>query len=200
MYVQAPDRGVRRRTRRADLRRSPPHGSPMIGVPLGRSLLSGATCAPTRFRRFSGRTLVSDSGVLGCSKPGLGQSTVVGRTVALGLAMASCRWSWATLRSPTTSTSSRHSAAEVHECRPRRGYLQQSSTPARGPEAAQRLHGTARDELHRRCARPAPPSMVRAITILRDWPPTDREETDLDRAIASWTSATASHRPAAPST
>ena len=63
-----------------------------------------------------------------------------------------------------------------------RGYLN-ILDPGEATEAAKRLQGTARDELIAD-ARGRRHTMVCAlITILRDSPPTDREETILDRAV-----------------
>ena len=60
-------------------------GTPMIGVPLGRNLLSGATlcCDPVSW--FQRANLISSPSAFVLGKPGLGKSTVV-RRMALGLA------------------------------------------------------------------------------------------------------------------
>jgi len=59
-------------------------GSPMIGVPLGRNLLSGATLCCDPISWFQRAKLISNPSAFVLGKPGLGKSTVV-RRMALGL-------------------------------------------------------------------------------------------------------------------
>jgi hypothetical protein len=59
-------------------------GSPMIGVPLGRNLLSGATLCADPISWFQRAHLISNPSLFMLSNPGLGKSTVI-RRMALGL-------------------------------------------------------------------------------------------------------------------
>ena len=78
-------------------------GTPMVGVPLGRHLVTGATLCCDPISWFQRAKLISNPSVFVLGKPGLGKTTLV-RRMALGLpATACCRWCWAT-SSPTTST------------------------------------------------------------------------------------------------
>ena len=59
-------------------------GTPMVGVPLGRNMLSGATLCCDPISWFQRAGLISSPSVFVLGKPGLGKSTVV-RRMALGL-------------------------------------------------------------------------------------------------------------------
>jgi hypothetical protein len=60
-------------------------GTPMIGVPLGRSLISGATLCCDPISWFQDANLIHNPSCFYLGKPGLGKSTIIRRT-ALGLA------------------------------------------------------------------------------------------------------------------
>lgn len=84
-------------------------GSPMVGVPVGRNMLSGSTlcCDPVWW--FQRGNLISQPSMFVLGRPGLGKSTIV-RRMALGLAGYACsRWCSGTC-ARTTSTSSKPSA------------------------------------------------------------------------------------------
>ena len=60
-------------------------GTPMIGVPLGRNLLSGATLCADPISWFQDAHLISNPSVFVLGRPGLGKSSLL-RRMALGLA------------------------------------------------------------------------------------------------------------------
>jgi hypothetical protein len=60
-------------------------GSPMVGVPIGRNILSGATMCCDPISWFMRAKLISNPSVFVLGKPGLGKSTII-RRMALGLA------------------------------------------------------------------------------------------------------------------
>jgi hypothetical protein len=60
-------------------------GTPMVGVPLGRSLISGATLCCDPISWFQDANLIHNPSCFYLGKPGLGKSTIIRRT-ALGLA------------------------------------------------------------------------------------------------------------------
>ncbi len=64
-------------------------GTPMIGVPLGRSLISGATLCCDPISWFQDANLIHNPSCFYLGKPGLGKSTIIRRT-ALGLAAYGC--------------------------------------------------------------------------------------------------------------
>ena len=154
----------------------------MIGVPLGRNLLSGATLCADPISWFQRAKLISNPSCFVLGKPGLGKTHARAPHGARpGRLRRRCRWSSAT-SSPTTSTSSRRSAARSSRSAAA-AATSTSSTPARRPRPPRACTGTRAPELLAD-ARGRRHTMVCAlITILRNAPPTDREETILDRAV-----------------
>lgn len=61
------------------------YGSPMVGVPIGRNILSGATMCCDPISWFMRAKLISNPSMFVLGKPGLGKSTIT-RRMALGLA------------------------------------------------------------------------------------------------------------------
>lgn len=156
-------------------------GSPMIGVPLGRNLLSGATLCADPISWFQRANLISNPSAFILSKPGLGKSTVV-RRMALGLTGYGVMPMVLGDLKPDYVDLIEALGGQVIKLGRSRGYLN-ILDPGEATEAAKRLQGTARDELIAD-ARGRRHTMVCAlITILRASPPTDREETILDRAV-----------------
>ena len=60
-------------------------GSPMVGVPIGRNILSGATMCCDPISWFMRAKLISNPSMFVLGKPGLGKSTIT-RRMALGMA------------------------------------------------------------------------------------------------------------------
>jgi hypothetical protein len=156
-------------------------GSPMIGVPLGRNLLSGATLCADPISWFQRANLISNPSAFLLSKPGLGKSTVV-RRMALGLTGYGVMPLVLGDLKPDYVDLIEALGGQVIRLGRGRGYLN-ILDPGEATVAAARLPCGARDELIAD-ARGRRHTMVAAlITILRSAPPTDREETILDRAV-----------------
>ncbi len=156
-------------------------GTPMIGVPLGRNLLSGATLCADPISWFQRAKLISNPSMFVLGLPGLGKSSLV-RRMALGLTgYGSLPLVLGDLK-PDYVDLIEALGGQVIRLGRGRGKLNVLD-PGEATAAANRLTGRARSELiadaHGRRH-----SMVAAlITILRSVPPTDREETILDRAL-----------------
>lgn len=161
-------------------------GAPMVGVPLGRLLPAGGAaatgsfcCDPVSWFWRAGLTSNPSEFVLGL--PGLGKSSLV-RRQALGLAgygvlpliLGDLKPDYVDLITAL--------GGQVITLGRGRGYLN-ILDPGEATDAARRLSGTARTavlaDAHGRRL-----TMVAALlTILRTTPPTDREESILDRAL-----------------
>jgi len=156
-------------------------GSPMTGVPLGRNLVSGATLCCDPISWFQRAKLISNPSCFVLSKPGLGKSTVV-RRMALGLAgYGTIPMVLGDLK-PDYVDLVEALGGQVIRLGRGRGHLNVLD-PGEANEAADCLTGTARAavlaDAHGRRT-----TMVSALlTILRTSPPTDREESILDRAL-----------------
>jgi hypothetical protein len=156
-------------------------GTPMVGVPLGRHLTTGATLCCDPISWFQRAKLLSNPSVFVLSKPGLGKSTAV-RRMATGL----CGYGVLPLvlgdLKPDYVDLIEALGGQVIRLGRGRGHLNVLD-PGEALAAAERLTGGARasvlaDAHGRRL------TMVSAlITILRSAPPTDREETIVDRAL-----------------
>ena len=182
LYVQAPDEWRATTNQACGLWPfAAGTGSPMIGVPLGRNLLSGATLCADPISWFQKANLISNPSCFLLSKPGLGKSTVV-RRMALGLTGYGVMPLVLGDLKPDYVDLIEALGGQVIRLGRGRGYLN-ILDPGEATAAANRLSGTARDELIAD-ARGRRHTMVCAlITILRNAPPTDREETILDRAM-----------------
>ncbi len=156
-------------------------GTPMVGVPLGRHAVSGATVCCDPISWFQRANLISNPSVFILGKPGLGKSTVV-RRMATGLAGYGVMPLVLGDLKPDYVDLVRALGGQVLSLGRGRGYLN-ILDPGEAKEAATRLTGAAKAavlaDAHGRQL-----TMVSAlITILRSTPPTDREETILDRAL-----------------
>ncbi|MGI5347346.1 ATP/GTP-binding protein [Streptomyces sp. CA-250714] len=157
-------------------------GTPMVGVPLGRDLDSGATvcCDPVSWFMRTGLLASPSMFVLG--RPGLGKSTVV-RRMALGLSGYGVHPLIFGDLKPDYVDLIREIGGQVISLGRGRGHLNVLD-PGESTAAAARLTGSARRGLlsavHSRRL-----NMVSAlVTILRSEPPSDREETLLATALA----------------
>ncbi len=160
-------------------------GTPMVGVPLGRHIHTGATLCCDPISWFQRAKLISNPSVFVLGKPGLGKSTLVAR-MATGLAGYGVM--------PLVLGDLRPDYVEVIEALGGqvirlgrgRGYLNVLD-PGEATSAAQRLreHGfdkeaqeVLEDAHGRRLA------MVSSLlTILRKTPPNDVEESIVDQAL-----------------
>ncbi|NGO47325.1 ATP/GTP-binding protein [Streptomyces ureilyticus] len=156
-------------------------GTPMVGVPLGRDLDSGATvcCDPVSW--FTRTGLLANPSMFVLGRPGLGKSTVV-RRMALGLAGYGVHPLIFGDLKPDYVDLIRTIGGQVISLGRGRGNLNVLD-PGESIQAATRLTGEARGRLladiHGRRLH-----MVSAlVTILRSAPPTDREETILSAAL-----------------
>jgi len=156
-------------------------GSPMIGVPLGLNLLSGATVCGDPISWFQRGGFISNPSCFVLSLPGRGKSTLVKR-MALGLTGYGVRPMILGDLRPDYVDLVESLQGQVIRLGRGRGYLN-ILDPGEATAAADRLMGSAREELLAD-ARGRRHTMVAAlITILRSSPPSDREETILDRAV-----------------
>ncbi|MER8069068.1 ATP/GTP-binding protein [Streptomyces sp. NPDC094034] len=156
-------------------------GTPMVGVPLGRDLDSGATvcCDPVSWFMRTG--LLANPSMFVLGRPGLGKSTVV-RRMALGLSGYGVHPLIFGDLKPDYVDLIRAIGGQVISLGRGRGNLNVLD-PGESGKAAARLTGDARGRLladiHGRRL-----NMVSAlVTILRSAPPTDREETVLSTAL-----------------
>ncbi|MGW1674604.1 ATP/GTP-binding protein [Streptomyces sp. NPDC002324] len=156
-------------------------GTPMMGVPLGRSILTGSTVCCDPISWFMRAQLIHNPSGFVLGQPGLGKSTVV-RRMALGLAgYGALPMVFGDLK-PDYVDLIRALGGQVITLGPGRGFLNVLD-PGEGSAVAARLTGDARRALladvHSRRL-----NMVSAlITILRSAPPSDREETILAAAL-----------------
>lgn len=156
-------------------------GTPMVGVPFGRHITSGATLCCDPISWFQRANLIANPSVFVLGKPGLGKSTGI-RRMATGLAGFGVMPLVLGDLKPDYVDMVQALGGQVISLGRGRGYLNVLD-PGEATEAAQRLTGSARaavlaDAHGRRL------TMVSAlITILRSQQPTDREETILDRAL-----------------
>ncbi|WP_446047753.1 ATP/GTP-binding protein [Streptomyces olivaceus] len=156
-------------------------GTPMVGVPLGRDLDSGATvcCDPVSW--FTRTGLLANPSMFVLGRPGLGKSTVV-RRMALGLSGYGVHPLIFGDLKPDYVDLIRAIGGQVISLGRGRGNLNVLD-PGESIQAAARLTGDARvrllADIHGRRLH-----MVSAlVTILRSAPPTDREETILSAAL-----------------
>jgi hypothetical protein len=156
-------------------------GAPMIGIPFGRHLGTGATVCCDPISWFQRAQLISNPSTFVLALPGLGKSTAV-RRMALGLTgYGVMPLVLGDLKPDYVDLIEALDGQVIRLGRGRGGI--NVLDPGEASRAAARLTGTRRQEVladaHGRRAQ-----MVSAlITIMRVAPPTDREETILDRAL-----------------
>ncbi|MFE3459960.1 ATP/GTP-binding protein [Nocardiopsis aegyptia] len=156
-------------------------GTPMVGVPIGRNLQSGATLCCDPISWFQRAKLISNPSAFVLGKPGLGKSTII-RRMAAGLAGYGAQPLVLGDLKPDYVDLIEALGGQVISLGRGRGYLN-ILDPGESRAAAERLTGKARSQVladaHGRRL-----TMVSALlTIMRSAPPTDREETVLDRAL-----------------
>jgi len=157
-------------------------GSPMVGVPLGRNMISGATlcCDPVSW--FQRANLIGNPSEFVLGLPGLGKSSLV-RRQALGLL------GYGTLPlvlgdlKPDYVDLIRAVGGQVLPLGPGRGSINVLD-PGEATSAAKRLSGKARTEVLADAHARRTTMVAALLTILRSSPPTDREEAIVDRALS----------------
>ena len=160
-------------------------GTPMVGVPLGRHLFNGATLCCDPISWFQRAKLISNPSCFVLGKPGLGKSTIV-RRMATGLAGYGTMPMVLGDLKPDYVDLIEALGGQVITLGRGRGYLNVLD-PGEALEAVDRLREAGHEaaavqvlaDAHGRRH-----TMVSALlTIMRSEPPTDREETILDRAL-----------------
>ena len=156
-------------------------GSPMVGVPLGTTLTSGATLCCDPISWFQRAKLISNPSCFVLGKPGLGKSTVV-RRMALGLTgYGVLPLVLGDLR-PDYVDLIRAVDGQVISLGRGRGSINVLD-PGEASAAAQRLTGSARAGILADAHGRRHTMVSSLITIMRSAPPGDREETIIDRAL-----------------
>lgn len=156
-------------------------GTPMIGVPLGRSLITGAAVCCDPISWFTRAKLINNPSVAVLGEPGLGKSTLM-RRMCLGLEGYGVHPMIFGDLKPDYVDLIEALDGQVITLGRGRGSLN-ILDPGEAATAADRLTGRAREamlaDIHARRL-----NMVSAlVTILRSDPPTDREETIVDTAL-----------------
>ncbi|TCO41073.1 hypothetical protein EV646_116165 [Kribbella antiqua] len=154
----------------------------MMGVPLGRSLVSDATICCDPISWFARAKLISNPSAMILGKPGLGKSTVV-RRMALGLAGYGVQPLILGDLKPDYRDLIEALDGQVIDLAPGRGNLNVLD-PGDALAAAERLTGSARTWLINDARQRRANTVSGLITILRaKTPPTDREESVITRAL-----------------
>ncbi|WP_380164832.1 hypothetical protein [Jannaschia sp. R86511] len=157
----------------------------MVVIPLGRHIYSGATlcCDPVSW--FTRARLISNPSAFVLGLPALGKSTLV-RRMAIGLAGYGVMPLVLGDLKPDYVASTEALGGQVITLGPGRGYLNVLD-PGEATAAAQRLRAAGHHDLAAEVLADAHGrrhTIVAALlTIMRGAPPTDREETILDRAL-----------------
>jgi hypothetical protein len=156
-------------------------GVPVVGVPVGRALTTGATvcCDPISWFQRAHLLLNPSEFVLG--KPGLGKSTIV-RRQALGLSGYGVHPVVFGDLKPDYVDLIRALGGQVISLGRGRGYLNVLD-PGETTAVAARLTGDARRALLADAHGRRLNAVASLITVLRGHPPTDREETILNTAL-----------------
>lgn len=160
-------------------------GTPMVGVPLGRHLHTGATLCCDPISWFQRAKLISNPSVFVLGKPGLGKSTIV-RRMATGLAGYGVMPLVLGDLKPDYVDLIRALGGQVISLGRGRGHLNVLD-PGEAGQAADRLRAAGHDRQAAQVLADAHgrrQTMVSALlTIMRSAPPADREETIIDRAL-----------------
>lgn len=160
-------------------------GTPMVGVPLGRNITTGATLCCDPISWFQRANLISNPSVFVLGKPGLGKSTTV---VRMGIGLAGYGVMPLVLGDlrPDYVAMIEALGGQVIPLGRGRGHLNVLD-PGEAVSAAEKLRAAGH---HREAgevladAHGRRTTIVSALlTIVRAAPPTDREETIIDRAL-----------------
>jgi hypothetical protein len=160
-------------------------GTPMIGVPLGRSLLTGATLCCDPINWFQRARLISNPSVFILGKPGLGKSTII-RRMATGLAAYGVLPMVLGDLKPDMVDVIEAMQGQVIRLGHGRSFLN-ILDPGEARQAAERLREAGRPDLADEVLADAHGrrrTMVAALlAISRGTSPTDREEAIIDAAL-----------------
>jgi hypothetical protein len=157
-------------------------GSPMVGVPIGRNLLSGATLCADPISWFQRAQLISNPSMFVLGLPGLGKSTLI-RRMALGLTGYGVLPLVLGDLKPDYVDLIRAVGGQVIELGRGRGRLN-ILDPGEAIVAAERLTGSSRAQVIADARGRRHTMVATLVTLLRAAPPSDHEEMILDRAIA----------------
>lgn len=159
---------------------APGVGLPMVGVPLGRHIYTGATLCADPISWFQAN-IISNPSVYVLGLPGLGKSSTIART-AIGLA------AYGTIPvvlgdlKPDYTELVEAMGGQVIQIGRGRGHLN-ILDPGEAVAAADRLTGKARAEILADALGRRHTMVSTLVTIARAASPTDREEIILDRAL-----------------
>ena len=160
-------------------------GTPMIGVPMGLQLFTGATVCADPISWFQDADLISNPSVFVLGLPGLGKSTYTRRTAAGLAGLGTLPLVLGDLK-PDYVDMIRALGGQVITLGRGRGHLNVLD-PGEAFEAAERLRKAGKEKERAQVLADAHGrrhTMVSALlTILRKEPPTDREESIIDRAL-----------------
>ena len=160
-------------------------GTPMVGVPLGRHIHTGATLCCDPISWFQRAKLISNPSAFVLGKPGLGKSTLV-RRMATGPAGYGVMPLVLGDLKPDYVDLIEAMGGQIITLGRGRGYLNVLD-PGEATEAAERLRASGHEKEAAQVMADAHGrrhTMVSALlTILRSAPPTDREETIIDRSL-----------------
>lgn len=156
-------------------------GTPMVGVPIGRNIMSGATLCCDPISWFQRANLISNPSMFVLGKPGLGKSTIT-RRMATGLSGYGVQPFILGDLKPDYVDLVEALGGQVITLGRGRGHINVLD-PGQASETLGRLPKQARSQVladvHGRRL-----TMVTALlSIMRSAPVTDREETILDRAL-----------------
>lgn len=160
-------------------------GTPMVGVPLGRHIHTGATLCCDPISWFQRAKLISNPSAFVLGKPGLGKSTLI-RRMATGLAGYGVMPLVLGDLKPDYVDLIEAMGGQVITLGRGRGYLNVLDPGEATEAAAQLLEAGFEKEASQVMAdaHGRRHTMVSALlTIMRSAPPTDREETIIDRAL-----------------
>ncbi len=160
-------------------------GTPMIGVPMGLQLFTGATVCADPISWFQDADLISNPSVFVLGLPGLGKSTYTRRTAAGLAGLGTLPLVLGDLK-PDYVDMIRALGGQVITLGRGRGHLN-ILDPGEAFEAAERLRKAGKEKERAQVLADAHGrrhTMVAALlTILRKEPPSDREESIIDRAL-----------------
>lgn len=160
-------------------------GTPMIGVPMGLQLFTGATVCADPISWFQDADLINNPSMFVLGLPGLGKSTYTRRTAAGLAGLGTLPLVLGDLK-PDYVDMIRALGGQVITLGRGRGHLN-ILDPGEAFEAAERLREAGKEKERAQVLADAHGrrhTMVSALlTILRKEPPTDREESIIDRAL-----------------
>lgn len=159
-------------------------GTPMVGVPLGLNLINGSTVCGDPISWFQ-QNLIGNPSVFVLGLPGLGKSTIIRRMAAGGAGFGALPLVLGDLK-PDYVDLIKALGGQVITLGRGRGHLNVLD-PGEAVEAAERLREAGKEKERQQVLADAHGrrhTMVSALlTILRKEPPTDREESIIDRAL-----------------